>query len=224
MDALQTALGYRFRDKQLLEQALTHRSHSAKHNERFEFLGDALLETIISIALYQRHPRTAEGDLTRLRASIVNREQLAELARSLKLGSLMQLGQGEMKTGGGRRDSILADALEALIAAVYLDSDFATCEAVTAAWFKPVLDALPDAQSLKDAKTRLQEFLQGRGLDLPQYAIVRESGPEHARIFEIEATSGEYCVSASGSSRKKAEQDAASALLEIYQNAQNGKK
>lgn len=216
MEALQTALGYRFANPQLLEQALTHRSHSVGHNERFEFLGDALLETIISIALYQRHPRTAEGDLTRLRANIVNRGQLAECARRLNLGGKMRLGQGEMKSGGQRRDSILADALEALIAAVYLDSDFATCERVTLALFASVLDALPDAQSLKDAKSRLQEYLQGRGMAVPSYEIVAEKGPEHARVFVIEAKSGEYCVTASGSSRKKAEQDAADALLAYY--------
>lgn len=215
-DRLQRELGYQFRNPALLEQALTHRSHSAQHNERFEFLGDALLETIISAYLYRNRPRTPEGDLTRLRASIVNREQLAILARELALGKEMRLGQGEMKSGGHRRDSILADAVEALIAAVYLDSDFATCEQTTLMLFAPALDALPDAQSLKDAKSRLQEYLQGRGLPLPSYEIVSESGPEHARVFEIEAKSGEFTVKASGSNRKKAEQDAACALLDFY--------
>lgn len=215
-DRLQRELGYQFSNPALLEQALTHRSHSAQHNERFEFLGDALLETVISAYLYRNRPRTPEGDLTRLRASIVNREQLAIIARELDLGREMRLGQGEMKSGGHRRDSILADAVEALIAAVYLDSDFTTCEQTTLMLFAPALDALPDAQSLKDAKSRLQEYLQGRGLPLPSYEIVSESGPEHARVFEIEAKSGEFVVNARGSSRKKAEQDAACALLECY--------
>lgn len=216
MDGLQNALGYHFRDIALLEQALTHRSHSARHNERFEFLGDALLESIISIYLYQARPRMPEGDLTRLRASIVNRDQLAERARELQLGGKMRLGQGELKSGGARRGSTLADALEALIAAVYLDSDFATCERVTLAMFAPVLESLPDAQSLKDAKSRLQEYLQGRGMPVPSYDIIEEKGPEHARVFVVEACSGAHRVIASGSSRKKAEQDAASALLAQY--------
>lgn len=223
MDTLQRALGYTFRDPALLEQALTHRSHSANHNERFEFLGDALLESIISIYLYRARPRTPEGDLTRLRASIVNRVQLAQCARQLALGGKMRLGQGEMKSGGQRRDSILSDALEALIAAVYLDSDFATCERVTLTLFAPVLTILPDAQSLKDAKSRLQEFLQGRGLPVPSYEIIEESGPEHARVFVVEAVSGAHCVRASGSNRKTAEQDAAAALLQLYQTEKSKK-
>ena len=158
-DRLQRELGYQFSNPALLEQALTHRSHSAQHNERFEFLGDALLETVISAYLYRNRPRTPEGDLTRLRASIVNREQLAIIARELDLGREMRLGQGEMKSGGHHRDSILADAVEALIAAVYLDSDFTTCEQTTLMLFAPALDALPDAQSLTKKPSERIGFL-----------------------------------------------------------------
>ena len=206
MHPLEQALNYRFTDTALLTRALTHRSHSAKHNERLEFLGDALLETISSIWIYQNRRDVPEGDLTRLRATIVSGENLAAIARRLNLGQHLHLGSGELKSGGARRNSILADAVEALIAAVYLDS-------------KDDLSALPQtATRLKDAKTQLQEYLQGRGLPLPDYQITEESGPEHAREFQIEATSGDYRATAHGSSRKKAEQQAAADLLAQYQN------
>ena len=205
MHPLEQALNYRFTDTALLTRALTHRSHSAKHNERLEFLGDALLETISSIWIYQNRRDVPEGDLTRLRATIVSGENLAAIARRLNLGQHLHLGSGELKSGGARRNSILADAVEALIAAVYLDSDYPTCEHITLAL-------------LKDAKTQLQEYLQGRGLPLPDYQITEESGPEHAREFQIEATSGDYRATAHGSSRKKAEQQAAADLLAQYQN------
>ena len=205
MHPLEQALNYRFTDPALLTRALTHRSHSAKHNERLEFLGDALLETISSIWIYQNRRDVPEGDLTRLRATIVSGENLAAIARRLNLGQHLHLGSGELKSGGARRNSILADAVEALIAAVYLDSDYPTCEHITLAL-------------LKDAKTQLQEYLQGRGLPLPDYQITEESGPEHAREFQIEATSGDYRATAHGSSRKKAEQQAAADLLAQYQN------
>ena len=219
MHPLEQALNYRFTDTALLTRALTHRSHSAKHNERLEFLGDALLETISSIWIYQNRRDVPEGDLTRLRATIVSGENLAAIARRLNLGQHLHLGSGELKSGGARRDSILADAVEALIAAVYLDSDYPTCEHITLALLKDDLSALPQtATRLKDAKTQLQEYLQGRGLPLPDYQITEESGPEHAREFQIEATSGDYRATAHGSSRKKAEQQAAANLLAQYQN------
>ena len=208
MHPLEQALNYRFTDTALLTRALTHRSHSAKHNERLEFLGDALLETISSIWIYQNRRDVPEGDLTRLRATIVSGENLAAIARRLNLGQHLHLGSGELKSGGARRNSILADAVEALIAAVYLDSDYPTCEHITLAL-------------LKDAKTQLQEYLQGRGLPLPDYQITEESGPEHAREFQIEATSGDYRATAHGSSRKKAEQQAAADLLAQYQNSKH---
>ena len=179
----------------------------------------ALLETISSIWIYQNRRDVPEGDLTRLRATIVSGENLAAIARRLNLGQHLHLGSGELKSGGARRNSILADAVEALIAAVYLDSDYPTCESVTLALIAPELVALPQtATPLKDPKTQLQEHLQGRGLPLPDYQIISESGPEHAREFQIRATSGEYIAEASGSSRKKAEQQAAAALLAQYRN------
>ena len=217
MHPIEKALGYTFRDPDHLTRALTHRSHSAKHNERLEYLGDALLETISSIWIYNNRPAVPEGDLTRLRATIVKEDSLVGVARRLNLGEHLRLGSGELKTGGARRASILADAVEALIAAVYLDSDYPTCESVTLALIAPELVALPQtATPLKDPKTQLQEYLQGRGLPLPDYQIISESGPEHAREFQIRATSGEYIAEASGSSRKKAEQQAAAELLERY--------
>ena len=219
MHPIEKALGYTFRDPDHLTRALTHRSHSAAHNERLEFLGDALLETISSIWIYQNRRDVPEGDLTRLRATIVSGENLAAIARRLNLGQHLHLGSGELKSGGARRNSILADAVEALIAAVYLDSDYPTCEHITLALLKDDLSALPQtATRLKDAKTQLQEYLQGRGLPLPDYQITEESGPEHAREFQIEATSGDYRATAHGSSRKKAEQQAAADLLAQYQN------
>lgn len=215
--ALAKRLPYQFHNIDLLRQALTHRSHSADHNERLEFLGDALLETIISAELYALKPRAPEGDLTRIRASIVNRNQLAALAKSLNVGDALLLGPGERKSGGKRRDSTLADAVEAIIAAVYLDSDFGQCTAFTLNIFSEILSQLPDAEDLKDSKTRLQEYLQGRGLPLPDYVVSAERGPEHAREFDVTVTSQHHTITASGSSRKKAEQQAAEMLLAHYQ-------
>ena len=215
--ALAKRLPYKFHNINLLRQALTHRSHSPEHNERLEFLGDALLETIISAELYSLKADAPEGDLNRIRASIVNRNQLAALAKSLEVGDALLLGPGERKSGGKRRDSTLADAIEAIIAAVYLDSDFSQCTKFTLSIFSEVLAQLPDAEALKDAKTRLQEYLQGRGLPLPDYEVSAERGPEHAREFDITVTSQHYTITASGGSRKKAEQKAAQMLLERYQ-------
>lgn len=216
---LEHQLGYTFKNRALLEQALTHRSHSAKHNERLEFLGDALLETIISVALYHDHQSAAEGDLTRLRAAIVKGTSLAAIARRLCLGEYLNLGEGEHRSGGNRRASILADAVEAILAAIYLDSDFFTCERATLALFAENLRTLPAAETLKDAKTRLQEHLQKRNLAIPEYQVVRFSGPEHARCFTVAVTSEKYRVEATGDSRKKAEQAAAEALLSHYREA-----
>lgn len=213
---LEHAIGYHFNDRRLLIQALTHRSRGASHNERLEFLGDALLETIISAALYHRRPSAAEGDLTRLRAAVVKGTNLADIAQQLNLGSYLQLGDGERKSGGHRRDTILADAVEAIIAAVYLDSDFSQCEQFTLTLFADSLAALPSVEQLKDAKTRLQEYLQGHGLPLPAYTLVQETGPDHARQFTIKAASQEKTAQATASSRKKAEQAAAEKLLAQY--------
>ena len=219
MHPLEHALNYRFTDPSHLSRALTHRSHSAAHNERLEFLGDALLETISSIWIYKNRRNVPEGDLTRLRATIVSGQNLAAVARRLNLGQHLHLGSGELQSGGARRDSIPADAMEALNAAVYIDRDYPTCERITLALLADDLAALPEtATRLKDAKTLLQEYLQGRGLPLPDYQIINESGPEHARLFQIEATSGDYRATARASNRKKAEQEAAAELLAHYQN------
>lgn len=214
---LEASLSYQFQHEQFLKQALTHRSYNSQHNERFEFLGDALLETVISVLLFNRYPDLDEGSLTRLRASLVNRESLALIAKGLSLGEYLLLGAGERKSGGARRDSILSDALEAIFAAVYLDGGFAACEQVIKHLFAPQIDALPkEVTSLKDPKTQLQEYLQGRGLPLPCYQIIEQSGPEHNRLFEIAASSEDKRVISRANSRKKAEQQAASQLLEMY--------
>lgn len=214
--ALQRCIGYQFQRPALLIQAFTHRSHSAQHNERLEFLGDALLETIISTYLYQKHPKAAEGELTRLRAALVKGSQLAKIAKSLDFGAYLQLGGGEMKSGGARREGVLADVVEALIAAVYLDSDFSCCERFTLQLFREAFVNLPSVEVLKDPKTRLQEYLQGRNLPLPVYTLLEQTGPDHARVFTIQAQTHNHQAQASASSHKKAEQAAAEILLSYY--------
>lgn len=207
---------HRFADGALLRQALTHRSAGSPHNERLEFLGDALLNLIVAEQLYQRWPRADEGAMTRARAELVRESTLARIARELGLGERLTLGPGEMKSGGHRRDSILADALEAVIAACYLDAGFDACRALVLSWHAPLLDAMPSPGHVgKDPKTRLQEWLQARGWPLPVYASLAERGDEHDRIFEVSCTLSQPPMSASGegSSRRAAEQAAAEALL-----------
>lgn len=210
--------GHVFRDPALLERALTHRSAAVLHNERLEFLGDALVGTIVAEALYERWPKAAEGELTRARAELVRESSLATLARGLDLGQRILLGPGEMKSGGHRRDSILADALEAVIAAIYLDAGFEACRAAVLPWFAEAIDALPPLHKLgKDAKTRLQEWLQGRQLALPVYALLAESGEDHAKSFRVECALSEPDVRREGeaTSRRAAEQLAAEAVLRV---------
>lgn len=205
-----------FSTEGLLEQALTHRSAGAKHNERLEFLGDALVNLIVAEALYARWPQADEGALTRARAELVRESALAPIARSLELGSKLILGPGEMKTGGHRRDSILADALEAVIGAIYLDAGFEACRDVVLPWFEPAMAALPPPHKVgKDAKTRLQEWLQGKQKPLPVYALLAESGEEHAKTFRVSCTLQQPPVvtEGEGSSRRAAEQAAAEAAL-----------
>ena len=211
-----TGIGHPFRDPGLLAQALTHRSAGAPHNERLEFLGDSLVNLIIAEALYQRWPQVDEGALTRARAELVRESGLAPIARDLDLGSRLTLGPGEMKSGGHRRDSILADALEALVAAIYLDAGFEACRAAVLPWFEPAMAALPPPHKVgKDAKTRLQEWLQGRQKPLPVYALLSESGEEHAKTFQVSCTLAEPHVvtEGQGGSRRAAEQTAAEAAL-----------
>ena len=208
--------GHAFGTPELLAQALTHRSAGAPHNERLEFLGDALVNLIIAEALFQRWPKADEGALTRARAELVRESSLATIARTLDLGGRIVLGPGEMKSGGHRRDSILADALEALVAAVYLDTGFEACRAAVLPWFAAALEALPPPGKLgKDAKTRLQEWLQARQKPLPGYVLVEERGDEHAKTFFVRCVLGEPSLAAdgSGTSRRAAEQMAAEGVL-----------
>jgi ribonuclease III len=208
--------GYRFRDDGLLEHALTHRSAAARHNERLEFLGDALLNLFVAEALYAHWPQADEGALTRARAELVRESTLAAIAREMSLGERIVLGPGELKSGGHRRDSILSDTLEALIAAIYLDSDFATCRGAVLPWFEAAIAALPPPHRVgKDAKTRLQEWLQARQHPLPAYMLLAETGEDHAKSFRVACTLAEPALSAQGegSSRRAAEQSAAEAVL-----------
>ena len=204
-----------FRDPALLAQALTHRSAGAPHNERLEFLGDALVGLIVAEVLYLRWPKADEGAMTRARAELVRESSLARIARDLELGTRITLGPGEMKSGGHRRDSILSDALEAVVGAIYLDAGFEACRSAVLPWFEPQVQALPAGGIGKDPKTRLQEWLQGRQRPLPSYELVSESGEEHARIFHVRCLLSDPALEAdgSGSSRRAAEQDAATAIL-----------
>ncbi|HEU4991355.1 MAG TPA: ribonuclease III [Luteimonas sp.] len=207
---------HRFADAALLRQALTHRSAGNPHNERLEFLGDALLNLIVAEQLYARWPNADEGAMTRARAELVRESTLARIARELGVGERLTLGPGEMKSGGHRRDSILADALEAVIAACYLDAGFDACRALVLAWYQPLLEALPPPNRVgKDPKTRLQEWLQARGWPLPAYALLAERGDEHDRIFQVRCTLAQPALSAEGegTSRRAAEQSAAEAIL-----------
>ena len=212
---LERKLGYAFRDPLWLIRALTHRSFSGDNNERLEFLGDALIGLFVAAALFEARPRAGEGDLSRLRASLVRERSLAAIARRLDLGEYLRLGEGELKSGGWRRDSVLADAVEAIVAAVYLDGGVEAAERVSRALFADGLANLPDAESLKDPKTRLQEWLQARSRPLPSYEVLSESGPAHRRFFHVRASLVDEprAAEASGNSRRIAEQQAASELL-----------
>jgi ribonuclease III len=198
-----------------LEQALTHRSAGARHNERLEFLGDAVLGLVIADALFERLPDAPEGDLTRLRAALVNRGAVADIARESGMEGALHLGQGERKTGGQRRESILADALEALIGASYRIAGYGAARDFVLRLYARRLDCLPSAETLKDPKTRLQEFLQGRGRVLPEYRVLDISGPDHQRLFAVEVwlPSESWGQQGTGSSRRAAEQAAAEAAL-----------
>ena len=214
--SLQRALGHRFTDAGLLELALTHRSVGGNNNERLEFLGDALINASVAETLYRRHAELEEGDLSRLRASLVNQETLAEVARELELGPHLVLGPGELKSGGFRRASILADALEAVVGAVFLDAGFDAARDVILGMLDTRLATPPSTESLKDAKTRLQEVLQARELPLPLYAVESVRGEPHKQTFRVSCriepldirTEGE------GGSRRAAEQAAAGRALE----------
>lgn len=213
---LQERLGYSFEDPDLLEQALTHRSLGAHNNERLEFLGDAILGLVVAELLFQAEPEAHEGRLTRLRAHLVRRETLAAMARDLELGEGLRLGAGELKSGGRGRDSILADAFEAVVGAIYLDAGMRPCRGVLESLYRARLADATREVGLKDAKTRLQEALQGRGLGLPRYVVVKREGAAHDQSFtvECEVDAIAHRITGIGSSRRKAEQDAASRALE----------
>lgn len=209
-------IGHAFAHGPLLAQALTHRSAGAPHNERFEFLGDALVNLFVGEALFAQWPQADEGALTRARAELVRESSLASIARNMDLGARLTLGPGEMKSGGHRRDSILADALEAIVAAIYLDSGFDACRAAVMPWFAGALAGLPPPHKVgKDAKTRLQEWVQGRQRPLPVYTLLAESGDDHAKIFRVECVLAQPPVRTEGEahSRRAAEQQAAEAAL-----------
>jgi ribonuclease-3 len=207
---------YRFNDPALLKLALSHRSVGKVNNERLEFLGDSILNAAISARLFELKPDNDEGELSRLRARVVRGETLAGLAAGLNLGDYLSLGEGEMKSGGFNRDSILADALEAVLGAIYLDGGYETCAVVVLHICDPVIASLPSADELKDPKTRLQEWLQGHGYALPEYTLLSEEGPPHRKRFRVECseTGAGILVNGNGGSRQKAEQAAAAAALE----------
>lgn len=208
---LEEAIGHRFSRPELLRQALTHRSYGSPHNERLEFLGDSVLNCIAATLLYERYPALKEGELSRLRANLVRQESLAQLAQSLSLGDYLHLGEGELKSGGFRRPSILADGLEAIFGAVYLDAGFAAAQAVIERLYNPLLEQVDPKASGKDAKTALQELLQGRKLPLPQYSLVATRGEAHAQEFEVECMIPALGIrsTGTGASRRIAEQVAA---------------
>lgn len=215
--ALCKAIHYQFGNPDLLTRALTHRSAGASNYERLEFLGDSLVNFMVADALFRQESAAGEGDLTRLRASLVKESTLASIAAELQLGDCLLLGPGEQTSGGFRRKSILADALEALLGAVYLDSGYESASALVERLFASRLASLPDPESLKDPKTRLQELLQSRGQGLPAYALEETRGADHQRTFVVSCKVPECAieVSASGSSRRKAEQAAAAKALAL---------
>ncbi len=208
-------LGYSFEDESLLRTALTHRSYGMPHNERLEFLGDGVLDCVIAAVLYDRFPDLQEGELSRLRARLVCQDSLYQLAQALDLGKMLRLGEGEIKSGGHRRPSILADALEAVFGAIYLDGGFERAREVIARLYLPMLDGLLPGEMMKDAKTRLQEWLQGHRKALPQYQLVETSGAAHEQRFQVACVieSPPLRTVGTGTSRRLAEQAAAEEAL-----------
>ncbi|GAB7535308.1 ribonuclease III [Burkholderia sp. 3C] len=213
---LESRLRYEFRNAELLRQALTHRSHSATHNERLEFLGDSVLNCAVAALLFQRFSKLDEGDLSRVRANLVKQQSLYEIAQALNISEGLRLGEGELRSGGFRRPSILADAFEAIIGAVFLDGGFEAAQGVIKRLYIPILDHIDPRTLGKDAKTLLQEYLQGHKIALPTYTVVATHGAAHNQQFEVECTVPklEIKVSGSGASRRAAEQAAAKKALD----------
>lgn len=220
---MSSSLAYQFADRALRERALSHRSVGADNNERLEFFGDALVNLIVAELIYEKFPKADEGELTRLRARLVSEPALARIARAISLGDELLLGPGELKSGGFRRDSILADAFEALVAAVYLDGGWSACRDVARGLFEPRLAQAASGED-KDAKTRLQEWLQARGQGLPEYALLATSGADHAKVFEVECVvaGSDLRARGRGSSRRAAEQEAAAnAMVQLQAQEQS---
>ena len=220
---LKDSLDYQFNDTRLLELSLTHRSAPGHNNERLEFLGDAVLDFVISEVVFRSHPTAPEGDLSKLRASLVSDVSLAQLAADMGIGEHLILGSGERKTGGHRRESILADALEAIFGAVYLDAGFDASKAVIEKAFGERLEVFPDVEELRDPKTRLQEWLQARKKKLPDYELVKVSGEAHRQKFDVKCSvaDSEVMTMGTGTTRRNAEQEAAEKmLLQLFDGAQ----
>ncbi|CAL4321549.1 Ribonuclease 3 [Buchnera aphidicola (Eriosoma lanigerum)] len=215
IDRLQKVIGYTFIQKEILKQALTHRSANSKHNERLEFLGDSILSFVIANALYHDFPYVNEGDMSRMRATLVRGNTLAELAYEFDLGECLQLGQGEIKSGGECRESILANTIEAIIGGIFLDSNIKTIESLILKWYKKRLKKISPGDTQKDPKTRLQEYLQSKRLPLPSYIVMKVYGEAHDQIFTIHCiiTGVHEHLVGIGSSRRKAEQSAAQHAL-----------
>jgi ribonuclease-3 len=226
INCLSKKIGYNFTKQELLIQALTHRSAKGLHNERLEFLGDSILGFVIAEALFEKFPKHDEGDLTRMRSSLVKGVTLAEIGRDFNLGEHLILGPGELKSGGHRRESILEDAIEAIIGAVYLDSNISQCKQLILNWFNQRLESIKPGNEQKDPKTRLQEYLQGRKISLPVYDVIDTSGQSHNQHFTVrcitEVINAE--VIAKGTSRRKAEQAAAQQVLEELEKVNHKQK
>jgi ribonuclease-3 len=220
IDLLQSRLGHTFRNPGLLQQALTHRSHSSLHNERLEFLGDSVLNCVVASLLFHRYASIDEGDLSRLRANLVKQQSLYEVAQRLELSQCLRLGEGELKSGGFRRPSILADTLEALFGAIYLDAGFDAAYQVISRLYEPIIEIVDPRTLGKDAKTLLQEYLQGKKIPLPQYNVVATHGAAHNQEFEIECLIPKLDIQVygAGGSRRAGEQAAAKLALEAVQD------
>jgi ribonuclease-3 len=217
IEAFAFTIGHRFSQPDLLRRALTHRSHGSAHNERLEFLGDSVVNCAVALELYSRFPLLTEGELSRLRANLVNQHSLAEVARRFDFGPQILLGEGEVKSGGARRPSILADAVEAVIGAAFLDAGFEAARQVVRTLLGEAIDTIDPTISGKDPKTLLQEHLQGRRMALPQYSVVATRGEAHEQLFEVECVVAELNIRSlgAGTSRRSAEQEAARHAYEL---------
>lgn len=221
LEKLSKILGYRFSDTGLLQAAITHRSGGKMNNERLEFLGDSIINFVIASELYERFPKAREGELTRMRAGLVKGETLAQLARDLQIGDFLTLGIGEKKSGGFERESILADAMEAITGAIFLDSSIENCHHLLLGWFQERLQKLvPGDPIQKDPKTQLQELMQGQHLPLPEYQILQVKGDPHDPIFEVQCfvTLLDNPLVGTGSTRRRAEQEAARQVIKVLKN------